>query len=81
MRTHKCNCGGHPALPPAPGSVMWMPKQDDRPQLGWWAPGEYINLCRRCNEYFIGDKRAGICADCAYSPNGGEQQPLNCGKQ
>lgn len=69
MKTHKCNCGGHPALPPAPGSVMWLPKQDDRPQLGWWAPGEYLNLCRRCNEYFIGDKRAGICADCAYSPN------------
>lgn len=53
-------------LPPAPGSVMWMPKQDDRPQRGWWAPGEYLNLCRRCNDYFIGDKRAGICADCAY---------------
>ena len=54
------------ALPPAPGSVMWMPKQDDRPQRGWWAPGEYLNLCRRCNKYFVGDKRAGICADCAY---------------
>jgi hypothetical protein len=53
-------------LPPKPGSVMWAAKEDDRPQKGWWAPGSYINQCRRCYEYFVGDKRAGICADCAY---------------
>jgi hypothetical protein len=45
---------------------MWAAKEDDRPQKGWWAPGSYINQCRRCYEYFVGDKRAGICADCAY---------------
>lgn len=59
------------ALPPKPGSVMWAAKEDDRPQKGWWAPGAYINQCRRCGLYFVGDKRAGNCADCAYdeSPN------------
>jgi hypothetical protein len=67
----------YPALPPAPGSVRWCPKQDDRPQLGWWAPGEYMNLCHKCNQHFIGDKRAGYCADCAYadSPNTPDQRP------
>lgn len=54
-------------LPPKPGSVMWASKEDDRPQKGWWAPGDYICHCRRCSDYFVGDKRAGICADCAYS--------------
>ena len=66
--------GNRPPLPPAPGSVMWCPKQDTRPQLGWWAPGEYLNLCHRCNAYFIGDKRSGLCADCAYSPNAKRSQ-------
>lgn len=56
-----------PSLPPKPGSVQWAPKQDGRPQLGWWAPGEYINKCHQCDCYFIGDKRAGNCADCAYA--------------
>ena len=57
---------------PKLGSVQWMPKQDTRPQKGWWAPGEYINYCRRCHDYFIGDKRAGMCADCAYSASDSE---------
>lgn len=48
---------------------MWAAKEDQRPQKGWWAPGVYINQCRRCSDYFIGDKRSGICADCAYNPN------------
>lgn len=54
-----------------PGSVRWWPKQDDRPPRGWWAGGEYMNVCRKCGQHFIGDKRAGHCADCAYadSPN------------
>lgn len=41
-------------------------KEDKRPQRNWWAPGEYINYCRICGDGFIGDKRAGHCADCAY---------------
>lgn len=32
-----------------------------------------MNFCYNCKQYFIGDKRAGMCADCAYmvekSPN------------
>lgn len=42
-------------------------KTDDRPQRGWWAPGNYIGTCARCKDPFIGDKRAGNCADCAYA--------------
>jgi hypothetical protein len=42
-------------------------KVDTRPQRGWWAPGEYVNHCRICACTFIGDKRAGHCADCAYA--------------
>ena len=62
------------ALPPAPGSVRWCPKQDDRPQRGCWSPGEYMNVCLCCGEHFLGDKRAGQCADCAYI---GEKTPNN----
>lgn len=54
-------------LPPKPGTFAWVAKKDDRPPRGWYAPGEYISRCRRCNEYFIGDKLAGHCADCAYA--------------
>lgn len=41
---------------------------DDRPPLLHlrWAPGNYSNRCCECGEMFIGDKRAGMCADCAY---------------
>jgi len=42
-------------------------KTDDRPARRGWAPGEYTNLCCRCGDNFIGDKRAMTCADCAYS--------------
>lgn len=71
MNANDCNRDGQPALPPAPGSVRWWPKQDDRPPRGLWAGGEYMNTCRKCGQSFIGDKRAGHCADCAYadSPN------------
>lgn len=41
-------------------------KVDQRPKRGWWAPGDYFNKCRICEATFIGDKRAGHCADCAY---------------
>lgn len=41
-------------------------KTDSRPQRGWWAPGHYLNRCVKCGDGFIGDKRAGWCADCAY---------------
>lgn len=54
------------AKQPAAG---WTPlgyKEDSRPQRGWWAPGSYMNCCVECGEAFIGDKRAGSCADCAY---------------
>lgn len=40
---------------------------DKRPARGWWAPGDYMNTCRKCGKGFVGDKRAGHCADCAYS--------------
>jgi hypothetical protein len=49
-------------------------KHDDRPQRHGWAPGEYVHsrciglLCRELEDSsFIGDKRAIICADCAYA--------------
>ena len=46
---------------------MMNMKIDQRPKLGRWAPGEYNGTCKRCNNEFIGDKRALICADCAYT--------------
>lgn len=50
-------------------------KHDDRPMNGAWAPGNYLNQCNRCGEQFIGDKRAVVCADCAYGPNNKEDSP------
>ena len=41
-------------------------KEDDRPKRKGWAPGNYFNKCRKCECEFIGDKRAWMCADCAY---------------
>lgn len=41
-------------------------KEDDRPRKGSWAPGGYICKCMQCKETFTGDKRAMMCADCAY---------------
>ena len=40
---------------------------DKRPARGWWAPGDYMNTCRKCGKGFVGDKRAVHCADCAYA--------------
>lgn len=51
------------------GQTLSTAKIDNRPKLGWWAPGEYFNKCRICDLFFIGDKRAGHCADCAYENN------------
>ncbi len=42
-------------------------KSDTRPAAGGWAPGNYMNRCFRCGGGFIGDKRAMLCADCAYA--------------
>lgn len=42
-------------------------KQDSRPKRHGWAPGYYMNTCLKCEEGFIGDKRARTCADCAYA--------------
>lgn len=42
-------------------------KEDSRPPRYSWAPGEYLCTCFSCQEYFAGDKRAGLCADCAYA--------------
>lgn len=49
-------------------------KEDSRPQRHGWAPGEYVHgrcvgqLCRGLQDSsFVGDKRAIICADCAYA--------------
>ena len=39
---------------------------DSRPKRGGWAPGSYCRKCDQCGEGFVGDKRASICADCAY---------------
>lgn len=44
-----------------------LQKMDKRPRLGAWAPGNYSNQCLKCKEWFIGDKRAKWCADCAYA--------------
>lgn len=43
-------------------------KEDDRPQNGPWAPGTYCCSCCDCGDKFMGDKRAYVCADCAYGP-------------
>jgi hypothetical protein len=48
-------------------------KEGQRPQRYGWAPGSYLNHCHgsgckdREDKTFIGDKRAIICADCAYA--------------
>jgi hypothetical protein len=41
-------------------------KTDDRPIRGGWAPGYYQRKCCICESIFVGDKRAIMCADCAY---------------
>jgi hypothetical protein len=42
-------------------------KTDSRPMRHMWAPGGYVNKCPTCGDDFVGDKRAQICADCAYA--------------
>lgn len=39
---------------------------DKRDAKYGWAPGNYQNTCHVCNQTFMGDKRAVMCADCAY---------------
>jgi hypothetical protein len=46
--------------------ILMPLKRDKRPQLGSWAAGDYFNICNSCGMDFIGDKRAMVCADCAY---------------
>jgi hypothetical protein len=52
-------------------SLAW--KEDKRPQRFGWAPGSYLCHCHGAgckdlkDKTFIGDKRAVICADCAYA--------------
>lgn len=41
-------------------------KEDHRPPRDGWCDGEYMCMCFRCKTGFIGDKRAVLCADCAY---------------
>jgi hypothetical protein len=41
-------------------------KRDRRKKLGGWGPGRYQCRCIECNTIFLGDKRAVVCADCAY---------------
>lgn len=41
-------------------------KLDTRPKRFGWAPGSYYCKCQ-CGADFIGDKRAIMCADCAYA--------------
>lgn len=49
--------------------------EDMRPQRYGWAPGNYMCRCggvgckdkSREDQLFIGDKRATMCADCAYA--------------
>lgn len=45
---------------------------DKRPQLGPWAPGNYYNTCAHCQTQFLGDKRARMCAPCAYGDSDGD---------
>lgn len=42
-------------------------KTDTRPKKYGWAPGNYTCKCSECGCDFVGDKRASMCADCAYS--------------
>lgn len=64
-----------PIPPPRPGSQMWKPKEDQRPQRSLWAPGGYICECRLCRDYYVGDKRSLHCADCAYKPEETKETP------
>lgn len=41
-------------------------KEDNRPMRLGWAPGNYTNKCNQCGDLYFSDKRAWMCADCAY---------------
>jgi len=41
-------------------------KVDLRPARRSWAPGQYSGKCIDCRQGYMGDKRAYMCADCAY---------------
>lgn len=43
---------------------------DPRPPRGGWATGSYFVRCSKCEQYFMGDKRASECASCAYAGAG-----------
>jgi hypothetical protein len=65
-----------PVPPTPPVSISAAPpvakdaaKRDARPALGGWKPGPIMKRCPNCDETFVGDIKAGTCADCAY---GGE---------
>ena len=47
-------------------SSVLFSEVDRRPRKDWWAPGDYFGRCVICGQQFIGDKRAGHCAPCAY---------------
>ena len=56
--------GRHQPKPEPLGRV----KEDGSPARGGWAGGDYLCRCMRCQQNFLGDKRALVCADCAYKP-------------
>lgn len=43
-----------------------LENKDLRPKRKSWAPGNYLCKCKDCGKSFTGDKRAIMCADCAY---------------
>jgi hypothetical protein len=71
---------------PTPTGFKLKP-HDTRPKRLGWAPGGYLCTCGECGERFEGDKRASMCADCAYSlpdpvttptPTGGQVEMKPC---
>jgi hypothetical protein len=57
-------------------------KTDSRPQRYSWAPGGYVHTCISCKDGFTGDKRAMLCADCAYAlPDPTPKPPVKEGEQ
>jgi hypothetical protein len=47
-------------------SHVFSVTRDKRPRYGFWAPGYYYCKCTECKEQFVGDKKAVVCAPCAY---------------
>lgn len=48
-------------------NASFIHNRDERPQRFGWAPGGYIRKCPLCDTQFVGDKRAYMCAPCAYA--------------